>query len=349
MIIRSKYKLLCIKAMQDQISDDDFRVLNKWLQKSKENQAYYNNLKKTWDKMGTTQVNHPPVNVKEEWTSFEKAINTGGFKTARSLANQTKLVKDTTFLTIKKYLSWKPVYISAAILLILSSIIYIYMNNPGNKIQAQTFTAANKQKVNVQLSDGSSIQLNSGSSVTVLEDPSEQSKEIKLEGEAYFKMAKQKNPCYILTDNARIEIVGTAFNVWSRNDETRVIVKEGLVRLSSNTSNNEFVLLSADEMSAVVANSQPAEAESVNTEKYLGWTSGKLVFEHAPLNEIIAEIERQYDVNIKITSENMKDLSITGTFENLDIKQVLSSVCLALDLEYKNLADNTFILSRKEE
>ena len=153
----------------------------------------------------------------------------------------------------------------------------------------------------------------------------------------------------VLGTNAKIEVLGTAFNVWSRNNITKVIVKEGIVRLSPLKSKTEFVIISANHMSQIIEDKKPLIVKQLDANRYIGWPNDKLIFEHSSLSDFVYEIERQYDVNITILSENIKNLKLTGTFDNLTIDQVLSSVCLTLNLEYSCTNFDDYIIKEKKE
>ncbi|MEJ2542943.1 MAG: DUF4974 domain-containing protein, partial [Calditrichaceae bacterium] len=78
--------------------------------------------------------------------------------------------------------------------------------------------------------------------------------------------------------------------------------------------------------------------------RLIGWPDGKLVFEHCPLSEFINEIERQYNIKIDIQNQNEKNLELTGTFDNLSIDQVISSVCITFNLEYYQINQNKYVI-----
>ena len=347
MIIRSKYKLLCIKELQNTITEKELQKLNHWKERSVKNKIYFEEIKSSWNKLDAVKANPPTVNVQKEWAILEQELNkhptTGIVKIGLNRRFRDAIL---SILSVRRYLFTKPVFVSIVILVAALSV-YIFLNRFAKTIEQQTFTASNKQKVNVQLSDGSSIKLNSGSSVTVQDEFDKHKREVRLSGEAYFEVVKEKRPCIVLTDNAQIEVLGTSFNVWSRNNITRVVVKEGVVRLSSLKDNSDYVLIQANAMSQVMAGKNPDVVKPVKAERIIGWPEGKLIFEHSALSEMIEEIERQYNVKIFIPLENPDNFRLTGVFDNLTIEQVLSSVCLTLDLEYKKITQDHFIIKTK--
>ncbi len=156
-----------------------------------------------------------------------------------------------------------------------------------------------------------------------------------LDGEAYFKVAYNKRSFIVITKHARITVLGTQFNVWDRGDKTRVIVKEGRVKLSSVLSDSSGVELTTGQMSQVFGHHAPEPPNSVDTKYLLGWLENRLAFEKTPLHEIIAELERFYDVSILLSDTTLANQTITAEFEDASIQDVLSSICLTLNMRWK--------------
>ncbi|MBN1407845.1 MAG: FecR domain-containing protein [Calditrichaceae bacterium] len=348
MLTHSKISRLCTKALQNDLSENEMDILNSWMEKSPANKAEFNHIKKMWTDLGSLPVNPPAVDLKNEWAVIEKKINAAQ-KSKPDILNRFYILKDRLESFIPFTVKTKPrlAFTLAALIMALIISVIIFQNLNEKEIRYQTFSAANKQKVDVRLSDGSSIKLNSGSSIIVRDEFDDDKREVKLNGEAYFDVAKENRPCIILTDNAKIEVLGTSFNVWTRDNQTRVIVKEGTVRLSAVNSDHDFVLVQADQMSQVIENETPIGIKNIQADRYIGWIEGKLVFEHCPLDEFIGEIERQYNIDVDIQPENIKHLKLTGTFDNLPIDQVLASVCLTFDLDYSSSGQNSYVLRQK--
>lgn len=334
-----------MKALQNNITECEWDTLNNWLEKSPANKAEFDKMKKMWNDMKAVSVNPPTVDVKKEWELLEQTIKTNQDRSQNKvniLDNITDKFKN--LITIPKYINPRPAYAIAVFIILIAASVLIYQNIKDQATRFQTFTTANMQKVDVKLSDGSSIKLNSGSSITVQDEFADEKREVRLHGEAYFDVVKENRPCIILTDNAKIEVLGTSFNVWARNNQTRVIVKNGVVRLSSLNSDTDYVLLQANQISRVIEDASPLDAEQIQAERFTGWSEGRLVFEHCSLYEFIGEIERQYNIKIHIQPESINESKLTGTFDNLTIDQVLSSICLTFNLECDQINQDKYIL-----
>lgn len=73
--------------------------------------------------------------------------------------------------------------------------------------------------------------------------------------------------------------------------------------------------------------------KSVEVEKYLGWRNNKFFFERTSLNEVMAEIERFYNVKVVFASDSLKKKTITGTFNGNSLENIFSIICLTLDVK----------------
>ena len=188
--------------------------------------------------------------------------------------------------------------------------------------------------------------MNSGSTIEYLEKFEGESREVKLRGEAFFSVSKSDKPFIVITDNAATTVLGTQFNVWTRGEKTKVIVKEGKVKLASLKAEKAGVILTMNTSASVIKDQNPDEPEIVDSEYLLGWMDGRLVFSKSALKEISEELERQFDVNITIENDSLSTISMTGTFENEIIEDIISMISLTLNISFEKQGDGYYIKSR---
>jgi len=98
-------------------------------------------------------------------------------------------------------------------------------------------------------------------------------------------------------------------------------------------------------VSVVNQNFAPSKPVAVSYEHISGWRQQKIVFEDTPLVEIIEELERVYDVEIIIDDTGLSRLAVTGVFEQQPIEEILSAICLTLNLKYRVRGEG-YIISR---
>ena len=186
----------------------------------------------------------------------------------------------------------------------------------------------------VVLSDGTTVYLNSGTEFSYPKKLHATSRRVTLKGEAFFNVAKSKSPFVVQTPEGTVTVLGTRFNIWTREQKTRVIVEEGRVRLAADNDTNS-IILTKNFMGEISHNQPPLKPKSINVEEWLGWRSGKLVFNRTPLSEIAGEIGRYYDVDIRVENPKLATKTMTAVFDRLPLKKVLYSICSTLDIQYK--------------
>ena len=340
----SKYFTLCARAISGEITPEEKCTLDKWLKSSPENRLFFEHITTTWEK--TKPPSLPYIQDTDQgWTMLEKSLGLEIDKRKKKafFPELNNLVNNLAGLIRIRY---RPAVFSLATIFILA-IGLVFLKKQLSGVQLQEIVTLNKQKTQITLSDGSQVHLNNGSSIKFYKSFSDTLREVILTGEAFFKVTHDPRPFVVITKNARTTVLGTQFNVRARNEQTCVIVQEGFVMLSSITSYNGDVFLSEGQMSRITGNMQPSAPQTVDAEYLLGWLEGKLVFERTPLNEIVSELERYYDVSIELEVAGLAQNTITASFENSPLEPVLSSICLTLGARYKFEADTYIITSEQ--
>jgi len=327
----SKYLKLCTKAVAGEISPEEKKELEKWLKISSENQLFYDKIKRTWE-LTAVQSSPPLPDIEEEWSTVEKSLDVAIAKRKKGVTPLFKhIVNNLSTFVEPRY---RPAALSAAAVLIFAAAFLIWRNQ-SSKPYLQEILTQNRQRIQINLPDGSVVHLNCSSSIKFPKRFSNNLRQVTLSGEAFFDVTHNKKPFIVVTNNAKVTVLGTKFDVRARDEQTRVIVKTGRVMLGSIKLNNKNVVLSKGQMSQIVGNVSPQPPQNVDVDHLLGWLEGKIVFEKTPLIEIVAELERNYDVTIKLEDPKLSQKTLTATFKNLPIETVLSSICLTLNSHYK--------------
>lgn len=335
------YKALCLKAVLGNISRSEETKLNLWLN-SKKNKEEFEKIKNIWVSSSPPKIPEIP-DIDLSWAELNNQLDLSNTEFKEKVSKW-----DSIYSSIEKLFApkWKPVFAGVLIAIIFASSILL-LNTYESSPQFVKVSTQNKEHNIVKLSDGTLVTLNSASILEYPEKFSETVRTIKLDGEAFFKVTKDTRPFKVITDNAVTSVLGTEFNVWARDEKTRVIVKEGLVNLSSSSATSKGVYISKDQSSTVTKNENPNLPISANSDKLLGWLEGKLVFDQTPLNEIIDELQRHYDVKLSLGDDALIDYSLTGSFKNSDADSALSMICLALNLDLIKNNQGYLIKSKK--
>lgn len=200
----------------------------------------------------------------------------------------------------------------------------------------EKMAAANGTTLAFALPDKTSVQLNSGSEAEFSDRNWDNNRDISLDGEAYFKVAKGKT-FTVSTPLGNVVVVGTQFNVKARDKRLEVVCYEGKVRVQY--SNHETLLTPGEAL--YISNSEPARNVKI-TDTAPAWLHGEMVFNHETLDAITAEIERKFDVDIK--SKYTSDKTFTGALPANNINQTLKILSSIYPVKTQQ-HDKTFILT----
>ncbi|HAQ18259.1 MAG TPA: hypothetical protein DCR40_03385 [Prolixibacteraceae bacterium] len=198
------------------------------------------------------------------------------------------------------------------------------------------------QHVEYTLPDGSDVAVNAGSKISFSESEFAKNRILKLEGEAFFSVQKG-NPFVVETKQGKVEVLGTTFNVYSRNNELNVACLTGKVKV---TVNGQNVIIEEGEKAELISGTLK-KTTNILTEKMAGWRSGEFHFENMPLISIFEEIERQF--NVRITTTGLENRYFTGDFSNKNLTETLETVCLPMKLDYEITNGNQIGIKPKKE
>lgn len=337
-----QFQKLCVKQLTGNLEEEEKVILDKLLLQSSEYKKEFEKIKSMWNQSAPNEIQSIP-DVDTEWTALYNRLELNKVKHASKESFLDKLYFYFQFAFAPK---WKAALGGAFVIILLATSLFIRNGRDFNP-QLKLIATGNKELKEVQLPDGSIVKINSGSSIQFPEKFDENIREVKLNGEAFFSVTKNSHPFVVVTNNAKVTVLGTKFDVCSRGDKTEVVVKEGKVKLAQKERNDNGVYLLKGQASSVTQNFDPGLPEEVNSDYLLGWMSGKLVFDETPLSEIVAELERFYDVPISAENINLNSYTLTGSFKNRDVDSVLTMICLTLNLDFEKQQDRYLIKSKK--
>ena len=189
------------------------------------------------------------------------------------------------------------------------------------------------------LADGTKIWLNSG---TVLEFPAqfdENERVINLKsGEIYLEVKHDDNkPFYVITQDIRVEVHGTSFNVTSYDNlNSTVILVEGHVSLRKNGVNRS-VSLYPNELAVYNSESLEFDKKEVNVEDYTSWKDGYLSLNKTPMTEVLKRISRYYNLSFNYdNSVELQNRSCTGKIQlSENLENVMTTISLLTSTSYE--------------
>lgn len=267
----------------------------------------------------------------------------------------------TTSKNLKRFL------IGSAMLVVLITLAMLVFNNKTDaKLNGKTYSEVKTQhgsRSKILLPDGSGVWLNSDSKITYPKAFDKKSREVYLDGEAFFDVVKNANSPFIInTDKIKVKVLGTSFNVKAykndRTTETSLIKGSVEVYLVQEPKkkfllkpNEKLVLqnnmntLQATKQSVATAVStamvtlQPltymkSSGEDVET----SWTRNILSFEDEEFVEVAHKLERWYNVQIIFKNKKWEQQYLSGSFEMENLEQALQA--LSFTTGFKYISDN---------
>jgi transmembrane sensor len=303
-----------IKYLKNKCSTSEREEFETWLNTSEENQELYSNLKEIWENAEKVP-DEIQVDFKKAWEKIE--LKAG--------------IADKPAKHIPMKVSYKLLLRLAAVLVILISlgtlIKKLYFDNQII-ITESNLTETQKE---LHLSDGTIVFLNRNSQLTYPESFKKDTREIKLDGEAFFKVAKDSlHPFIVYAGGTTTKVLGTSFNI-NVKDSSKVIVSvlEGKVALASES--NQLKITKGEQGTFNKKTKQLIKSQ-ITDENYLSWKTGILSFNNQKLGEAIKVLSEYYSKTIEVHPE-LQDRMITVTFNNQPLSEVLEILKMTLSIK----------------
>lgn len=239
----------------------------------------------------------------------------------------------------------RPMLAAAATLLLLASLgtFYFISHNmqPAQALVWQEVSAGPRELRKVQLADGSTLTLFPGSVIRYNNLYNEKTREIRLQGRAYFDVAAVANkPFLVTTGHYTTQVLGTSFDIAERNEEKtiRIVLVSGRVRLLNGRRQPVSDLQPNQQLTLHTGNAQfnilPVAAQST-----ISWTSGRLSYDQVTLEEVCRELAAWYGTTIKIQRKDLGTKRITADFERMPLPTVMHILSETAGFTYREVAD----------
>ncbi len=282
----------------------------------------------------------------EERIAFEK---TEAFKQFNSINTESQLIEgpsiDTEAALIKvkaknqtKHRNTKVIRLwysrAAAILLLVSSIVFLN--------SSKTHTTGIGEKQLVTLTDGSTVHLNSNSSISLKRFFWQNNRKIELKGEAFFKVTNGSG-FNVHTSKGIVSVLGTQFNIHDRLD-FRLQCYEGKVRFTqSDIVESPYILTQGKSISIM--------ADKIEEKTFKGnqplWKNEVSSFENQPLSLVLEALSNHFPIQFDATSVDVNRL-YTGSFKHDNLETALKATLIPMGITYEKDTNNTNIIILSE-
>jgi len=236
---------------------------------------------------------------------------------------------------------------SIAILVVASVKVYEYHTQfKGAQINYTEISTKAGENKKVLLPDGSSVNLNTCSSIRFPNQFEKHERKVELQGEAYFIITKnEKQPFIVSTELLDVKVLGTQFDVrtYKYDQFVTVSVESGKIQVDMPEAS---VRLIANEQLVINTLSEEYSKKKLNCSVAV-WREGILRFDSTPIQDVAKELERYYNCQITFAPNQEFDNLITGEHTNLNLEAVLKSIEFTSGIHYKyNNLTNHIILYR---
>jgi transmembrane sensor len=287
-----------------------------WLKADKANLAYFNQLKKTWEE-SRQLASTSTVDENKAWKTFQKRIHRAPVRRAR--------------------FGWIRIAASIIIIAGIGLLSYWLLNQPVEEITS----IAQQEVLNDTLPDGSIVSINKGSMISYPSKFQKATRQVVLKGEAFFNVKPDKEkPFVVLVRGVRITVVGTSFNVKNMNGNIEVVVETGIVQVSMGDKTAE---LKPNEKLSVSTRDSVMTEEKVSDQLYKYYRTKEFVCDDTPLWKLVQVINEAYHSRVIIGNPAIKDMTLTTTFHNESLDQVLNVISITFNIKVVK-EGNTIIL-----
>ena len=230
-----------------------------------------------------------------------------------------------------KTIQWGWICAIAASVMLLLVAGMAFFNSTDNQQELISHIVGEQALEVVALPDGSCVSMNSVSLLSYAKSDEQWNRTLDLKGEAFFQVKKGET-FTVNTEFGTVKVLGTSFNVSTRNDVFAVSCKTGRVEVSFKDPSRPSEMLTKGQ--TVVFEKNEVQRKLTDTEKIGQWYEGTFHYEGRPVMEAFNEIERQYDIELEYEDKTIASRLFEGYFYKEDLNTSLSMICDAMGLSY---------------
>ena len=229
----------------------------------------------------------------------------------------------------------------AAVILLTGFLGFLYFSLPKvkstDKINWLTYSTKPGIKSSVTLSDGTVVKLNAGSSIRYVQNFVGETREIFLEGEAFFEVAHDTlKPFIVHTQDIATKALGTSFNIKANNSEKiSISLITGKVEVKSQDVKEFLDYLSPGEQVVTLPKGNSWEKESFEEDIVLAWLNQTIIFDDTPLPEAIKMLENWFGVQITLLNYTEQNLTLSGKYKGETLKNILDGLSYTARFNYE--------------
>lgn len=326
------YIKLIYKELQGALSSEDALVLQNWLAESEEHQQLKESIKAAYNLLDDFE---PPfeIDAKADYRKLRQQMQ---------VPPATPQAKAKTVSLFSRRRVWS---IAASVLFIVAAAwLYQYLQAPALEMMvAETQAGEIKQ---IELADRSQVWLNENSRLEYPKQFGGAERAVALKGEAFFEVIPNaQQPFRIATEQATVEVLGTAFNVRAIAAEalTSVAVESGKVRFSAKAIEKAVILKKAESASLSHDKLEMVKIKTTDSNAS-AWKTKQLSFKSRPLGEVLQMMEQHFGVQIELRNSALRDCLFSMPRQELDLEQLGQNLVILYEIEWEKTGEKSYLI-----
>ncbi|MGM9811861.1 MAG: FecR family protein [Muribaculaceae bacterium] len=311
---------IIVRYFNHTATQEEKTFLHEWLMQSKQNQDDFSQIREAWLLSGTNF---------DDDDQTEAALR----KLKARVAGEQRVVR-------RPFWMLKPVRVAASIVLLVATALTFFLlggaySTPRVVVQNKLLTASDSRGRFV-LPDSTVVWLNSNTTLQYPEEFAAATREVVLDGQAYFEVAKNKEKPFIVhAGEMEVEVLGTHFQVsnYSHKSSVEAVLVEGSVKVAGCGLENA-VALEPGQLLKYSRRSGEANVSEVNTSNYTNWTNGRIRFDNTNLADIILNLEQWFATEITCDPQLAQSISVSFTVRIGDtLDEILESMSMVAPIK----------------
>lgn len=323
---------LILDYLTFKLTDEGAEILREWLSRSEANRIYFRKNQSLW--YGVHTCGNEPFNKQIAYKHCMARIKED---------EKEELAERKT-----KKISWKVWGMIAAAFIGVFIGIQLLQHSEDSSYSVTVPLGSRSQ---ITLPDKSLVWLNAGTTLDYTFDRRKRERRVKINGEAYFEVKKDKRaPFIVKTGHIDIQVLGTKFNVASypEDNQINVALLEGSISLHRQDKSMSPIRMSPNEMAIYDKQEKNILISQTDASGSILWTKGILEFEDETFERIVQYLARKYNTKIIIEDDALARKRFYGTFdENESIYDILDKMTSNGNMAYEARKDKTIVIYSK--
>lgn len=332
-------KELIIKYLSHTCSPDELKDVEQWILEDKSNSDWLFDAEQVWNLKN--EIHYSDEKVLEE--VYTRIVS-------ENVLTEPKAKKKPRRPVLARHYGWQ---MGVAVVIVVLLVIDLFLpysassDAVSEEVVWNTILVPKGQRASVVLSDGTRINLNSGTTLRYPAKFTNMTRTVALEGEGFFEVAHNAAlPFVVTTKLLNVKVLGTVFNLRAYAlEQTEVTLAEGKVEVESSDRANKITMRPSEQV-LYSEDKGMVLKQNLNAEIISSWTKGEGVYINKTLTDICADLERRFNMRIKIADSDLSQVAFTCHYqENATITQVLNLLKSTRKVNYRVEKDCIHIIN----